>query len=236
MTRGERIRPWLKDGCSAGCRTVRRSRRSRSRRAISPPRSSPSARSFATCGSPASSHPLVLGFDDLDGYLHHSPYFGAVVGRFANRIGAWPVHPRRQSVPARRQREGPHPASRRSGRLRPPELADRRPGRRQRDAGTDEPGRRPGLSRQSSRRPAATRSRRRRRSTSMPRRPPTRRPSSTSPSTAISTSTTPPTSSTTASGSMPTPIPRPTSTSSPPARSARSTAPATTAARLRRSA
>ena len=32
-------------------------------------------------------HPLVLGFDDLDGYLHHSPYFGAVVGRFANRIG-----------------------------------------------------------------------------------------------------------------------------------------------------
>ncbi|HET7718106.1 MAG TPA: aldose epimerase family protein [Bauldia sp.] len=32
-------------------------------------------------------HPLVLGFDDLDGYLNHSPYFGAVVGRFANRIG-----------------------------------------------------------------------------------------------------------------------------------------------------
>lgn len=32
-------------------------------------------------------HPLVLGFDDLDGYLHHSPYFGAVVGRCANRIG-----------------------------------------------------------------------------------------------------------------------------------------------------
>ena len=29
----------------------------------------------------------MLGFDDLDGYLHHSPYFGAVVGRFANRIG-----------------------------------------------------------------------------------------------------------------------------------------------------
>ena len=32
-------------------------------------------------------HPLVLGFDDLEGYLHHSPYFGAVVGRCANRIG-----------------------------------------------------------------------------------------------------------------------------------------------------
>lgn len=32
-------------------------------------------------------HPLVLGFDRLDDYLEHSPYFGAVVGRSANRIG-----------------------------------------------------------------------------------------------------------------------------------------------------
>jgi aldose 1-epimerase len=29
---------------------------------------------------------VVLGFDDLDGYLEGSPYFGAVVGRYANRI------------------------------------------------------------------------------------------------------------------------------------------------------
>jgi aldose 1-epimerase len=29
---------------------------------------------------------IVLGFDTLDGYLDSSPYFGAVVGRFANRI------------------------------------------------------------------------------------------------------------------------------------------------------
>ncbi|WP_162558730.1 aldose epimerase family protein [Robertkochia solimangrovi] len=29
---------------------------------------------------------IVLGFDDLQGYLNNSPYFGAVVGRFANRI------------------------------------------------------------------------------------------------------------------------------------------------------
>jgi aldose 1-epimerase len=29
---------------------------------------------------------VVLGFDTLDGYLEESPYFGAVVGRFANRI------------------------------------------------------------------------------------------------------------------------------------------------------
>ncbi len=32
-------------------------------------------------------HPLVLGFDQLDDYLEHSPFFGAVVGRSANRIG-----------------------------------------------------------------------------------------------------------------------------------------------------
>jgi aldose 1-epimerase len=29
---------------------------------------------------------VVLGHDALDGYLHHSPYFGAVIGRCANRI------------------------------------------------------------------------------------------------------------------------------------------------------
>ena len=32
-------------------------------------------------------HPLVLGFDQLDDYVHHSPHFGAVAGRCANRIG-----------------------------------------------------------------------------------------------------------------------------------------------------
>jgi aldose 1-epimerase len=29
---------------------------------------------------------VVLGFETLDGYLHDSPYFGAIVGRYANRI------------------------------------------------------------------------------------------------------------------------------------------------------
>jgi aldose 1-epimerase len=31
--------------------------------------------------------PLVMGFENFDSYQHHSPYFGATVGRFANRIG-----------------------------------------------------------------------------------------------------------------------------------------------------
>ncbi len=30
---------------------------------------------------------VVLGFDNLEGYLQGHPYFGAIVGRFANRIG-----------------------------------------------------------------------------------------------------------------------------------------------------
>src|SRR6266542_4991691 len=29
---------------------------------------------------------IVLGYDALDGYLRDSPYFGAVVGRYGNRI------------------------------------------------------------------------------------------------------------------------------------------------------
>jgi len=30
---------------------------------------------------------IVLGFDTLDGYLTNSPYFGALIGRYGNRIG-----------------------------------------------------------------------------------------------------------------------------------------------------
>lgn len=30
---------------------------------------------------------VVLGYDSLDGYLKESPYFGAIIGRYANRIG-----------------------------------------------------------------------------------------------------------------------------------------------------
>jgi len=32
-------------------------------------------------------HPLVLGFDRLEDYVQHSPHFGALAGRSANRIG-----------------------------------------------------------------------------------------------------------------------------------------------------
>ena len=31
---------------------------------------------------------VVLGFDSLSGYLAHSEYFGAIIGRYANRIGS----------------------------------------------------------------------------------------------------------------------------------------------------
>ena len=30
---------------------------------------------------------VVLGFDDLQGYIDKSPYFGALIGRYGNRIG-----------------------------------------------------------------------------------------------------------------------------------------------------
>ena len=30
---------------------------------------------------------VVLGYDTLDGYLEVSPYFGAIIGRYGNRIG-----------------------------------------------------------------------------------------------------------------------------------------------------
>ena len=44
---------------------------------------------------------VVLGFDNLAGYLENKPYFGATVGRFANRIanGAFTLDGKRYSLP-----------------------------------------------------------------------------------------------------------------------------------------
>lgn len=44
---------------------------------------------------------IVLGFDDLAGYLKDSPYFGAIVGRYANRIalGRFTLDGRTYQVP-----------------------------------------------------------------------------------------------------------------------------------------
>jgi aldose 1-epimerase len=35
---------------------------------------------------------IVLGFDELAGYLHDQSYFGAIVGRYANRIANGRFH------------------------------------------------------------------------------------------------------------------------------------------------
>src|ERR1051325_1547240 len=44
---------------------------------------------------------IVLGFDSLSGYLKDSPYFGAIVGRYANRIakGRFTVDGKTYQVP-----------------------------------------------------------------------------------------------------------------------------------------
>ena len=39
---------------------------------------------------------IVLGFDSLDGYLAGHPFFGAIVGRYGNRIAQGSLHYRRQ--------------------------------------------------------------------------------------------------------------------------------------------
>jgi aldose 1-epimerase len=42
--------------------------------------------SLKTAGRNGPFGDIVLGFDSLAGYVHDSPYFGAIVGRYANRI------------------------------------------------------------------------------------------------------------------------------------------------------
>jgi len=43
--------------------------------------------SLVVPGADGSAANVVLGFDRLDPYLDKSPYFGAVIGRYANRVG-----------------------------------------------------------------------------------------------------------------------------------------------------
>ncbi|HEU5140970.1 MAG TPA: aldose epimerase family protein, partial [Bacillales bacterium] len=53
---------------------------------------------------------IVLGFDSLEEYLHHSPYFGAVVGRVAGRIkkGQFELDGKGYSLPQNENRNHLH--------------------------------------------------------------------------------------------------------------------------------
>jgi aldose 1-epimerase len=44
---------------------------------------------------------IVLGYDELKGYLKNSPYFGAIIGRYGNRIakGAFTLNGKRYTLP-----------------------------------------------------------------------------------------------------------------------------------------
>ncbi|QEC67987.1 galactose mutarotase [Panacibacter ginsenosidivorans] len=43
--------------------------------------------SFVTADKNGNRSSVIIGFDSLSGYLAHPPYFGAIVGRYGNRIG-----------------------------------------------------------------------------------------------------------------------------------------------------
>ena len=72
---------------------------------------------------------VALGFDTLDGYLKDHPFFGAVVGRYGNRIGKAQLHARRQDLQARREQR-PEPSPRRRARVRQVRLEGRSARRR----------------------------------------------------------------------------------------------------------
>ena len=98
---------------------------------------------------------VVLGHDNLEGYVSRSRFFGAVAGRYANRIAGAPVQPRRPGVQAGRQQRAELTARRHEG-LRQGRLGgvDRAAdgGRARRDVQLHERGRRRGLSRHDCRR------------------------------------------------------------------------------------
>src|SRR6478735_12284712 len=43
--------------------------------------------SFVVADKNGNRSSVIIGFDSLSGYLAHPPYFGALVGRYGNRIG-----------------------------------------------------------------------------------------------------------------------------------------------------
>ncbi len=54
---------------------------------------------------------IVLGFDNLDGYLKGHPFFGAIIGRYGNRIAQGRLHAGRQDLQARRQQQRRQPSA-----------------------------------------------------------------------------------------------------------------------------
>ena len=90
---------------------------------------------------------VVLGLNSLEDYIRHSPYFGAIAGRYGNRIGEGRFRLGDRVHQAVAQRRPQQPARRRA-RLQSPALAARRIGQRLRRLDAPVPRRRPGLSRQ----------------------------------------------------------------------------------------
>ena len=91
--------------------------------------------------------PMVLGFPQLEDYLHHSRSHGAIVGRIANRTAGARFTLDGRTYALTRERGGAPPARRR-GRARRPDLGDGdRQRRRGRSISSTQPRRRGGLSR-----------------------------------------------------------------------------------------
>ena len=90
---------------------------------------------------------VVLGLNSIDDYVKHSPHFGAVPGRYANRIANGRFTLDGVDISARPQTRRKAHAARRPERLRQADLEARRPRCLVRDADAGIAGRRRRLSR-----------------------------------------------------------------------------------------
>ena len=61
---------------------------------------------------------VVLGFDNIEGYEKHSPYFGALIGRYGNRIAKGKFSLGGNRVPRSRSTMASNQPARRQKRLR----------------------------------------------------------------------------------------------------------------------